>query len=96
MSLSEDTHPDRGEKKKILSKGKGYLTDLKDKAVQVPTEACLARLPQELDKAGNSALWLNLQATHSIGGLCRHFNFALVPLAARHAFPVWQLILILN
>lgn len=36
----------------------GRFTNLKRQAVQVPAEACLARLLQRLDKAGNSALWL--------------------------------------
>lgn len=37
---------------------KGRFTNHKRQAVQVPAEACLARLLQRLDKAGDSALGL--------------------------------------
>lgn len=64
--------------KKAFSKR--HVTNLKRQAVQVPAEACLARLPQRLDKAGNSALRLRTtsQTFNSSPAFHQH-NLALTP-----------------
>lgn len=63
----------------------GRFTNLKRQAVQVPAEACLARLPQRLDKAGDSALGLRTtsQTLYWRPALHQH-NAVSIPQAAKH------------